>query len=132
MSPEQGGYLDGPKNLALGLVAFELAWVDGGAATCSLATNLALAPIHEKGTAEQIDRYMRLSVPGNPECGATPWRGAFALTEPLPYIGVDTGVVSGKMRIAEWEDGKEPILQVEKRGRFITNMDFSGIRRKYP
>ena len=53
MDPEEGGFIEGPKNLALGLVAFELSWVDGGAATCSLASNLALSPIHEKGTAEQ-------------------------------------------------------------------------------
>ena len=37
MEPEQGGFIAGPKNLALALVAFELAWVDGGAATASLA-----------------------------------------------------------------------------------------------
>jgi len=30
MDPEQGGYLAGPKNLALALTAFELAWVDAG------------------------------------------------------------------------------------------------------
>src|SRR5512140_2462112 len=30
MEPEQGGFLTGPKNLAMALVAFELAWVDGG------------------------------------------------------------------------------------------------------
>ena len=46
MDPEQGGYIEGPKNLALALIAFELAWVDGGSATCRLAGNLALAPIH--------------------------------------------------------------------------------------
>ena len=33
MEPEQGGFISGPKNLALALLAFELAWVDGGAAT---------------------------------------------------------------------------------------------------
>jgi alkylation response protein AidB-like acyl-CoA dehydrogenase len=31
MDLEHGGFLQGPKNLALALVAFELAWVDGGA-----------------------------------------------------------------------------------------------------
>ena len=31
-------------------------------------------------------------------------RGAFALTEPLPFVGVDTGVVSGKLRIDSNED----------------------------
>jgi hypothetical protein len=35
---------------------------------------------------------------------------------------VDTGVVSGRVTVAEWEEGKEPMLQVEKRGRFLTNM----------
>ena len=42
MDPHQGGFIEGPKNLVLSAVAFELAWVDGGAATCSLAGNLAL------------------------------------------------------------------------------------------
>lgn len=58
IDPEYGGYLEGPKNLASALVAFELAWVDGGVATCSLAGNLALEPIHEKGTEEQKRKYM--------------------------------------------------------------------------
>ncbi|WP_018125607.1 acyl-CoA dehydrogenase family protein [Desulfovibrio oxyclinae] len=124
MDPHQGGYIEGPKNLALSLVAFELSWVDGGAATCSLANNLALAPIHEKGTDEQRDHYMSQCVPPQPGEDREVRRGAFALTEPLPYVGVDTGVVAGKVSVAEW-DGDEPILHVEKRGRFITNMDFA-------
>lgn len=123
MEPEQGGFIEGPKNLALALIGFELAWVDGGAATCSLASDLALAPIHERGTPEQQEYYMSRCVP--PGVDGVQWRGAFALTEPLPYVGVDTGVLSGKIEIIEWEEGKEPILQVEKRGRFITNMDFA-------
>lgn len=125
MDPEEGGFIEGPKNLALGLVAFELSWVDGGAATCSLASNLALSPIHEKGTAEQKLFYMSRCAPPQPGEDRQIWRGAFALTEPLPYVGVDTGVVSGKMRIASWPAGEEPILQIDKRGRFITNMDFA-------
>ncbi|MBN1689066.1 MAG: acyl-CoA/acyl-ACP dehydrogenase [Candidatus Omnitrophica bacterium] len=125
MDPEEGGFMAGPKNLALALVAYELSWVDAGAATCSLAGNLALAPIHEKGTPEQKMTYMKNCVPPQPGEKRKVWRGAFALTEPLPYVGVDTGVVSGKMRIAEWKEGKEPILQVDKRGRFITNMGFA-------
>ena len=44
LDAEFGGFIEGPKNLALALVAFELAWVDAGAATCSLAGNLGLAP----------------------------------------------------------------------------------------
>ena len=125
MDPEQGGFIEGPKNMALALVAFELSWVDGGAATSSLAGNLALAPIHERGTPEQRDTYMRRAIPPQPGEDRQQWRGAFCLTEPLPYVGVETGLLSGKVRVAEWEDGKEPVLQVDKRGRFITNMGFA-------
>ena len=125
MEPEEGGYIAGPKNLALSLAAFELAWVDGGAATASLASFLALAPIHECGTAEQIRHYKGLAAPPRPGEDRKPWRGAFALTEPLPYVGVDTGVFSGKLRIAEWREGREPFLQVDKRGRFITDIAFA-------
>ncbi|BCS87860.1 acyl-CoA dehydrogenase family protein [Pseudodesulfovibrio sediminis] len=125
MDPHQGGFIEGPKNLALALVAFELAWVDAGAATSSLASCLALAPIHEKGTTEQRDKYMSKCVPPQPGDDREIWRGAFALTEPLPYIGVDTGVLCGKATVADWNEGDEPMLQVDKRGRFITNMDFA-------
>lgn len=122
---ESGGYLVGPKNLALALIAFELAWVDAGAATGSLAGCLALSPIHERGTPEQRAHYMALCAPAGPGEERQPWRGAFCLTEPLPYAGVDTGMLGGKVAIAEWNDGEEPVLQVEKRGRFITNMGFA-------
>jgi alkylation response protein AidB-like acyl-CoA dehydrogenase len=125
MEPEEGGFISGPKNLALSLTAFELAWVDAGAATGALAGFLGLSPIHEKGTPEQVHRYMSLAAPAKPGEDRTPWRAAFALTEPIPYVGVDTGMLSGKVRIAEWKDGQEPMLQVEKRGRFITNMGFA-------
>ena len=124
MDPEQGGYMAGPKNLALALTAFELAWVDAGAATCSLAGCLALAPIHERGTEEQKAHYMSLAVP-QPGTDYKPFRGAFCLTEPIPYVGVDTGILNGKLRIEKWADGEEPVLRVEKRGRFITNMGFA-------
>ena len=125
MEPEEGGFIFGPKNLALALAAFELAWVDGGAATASLAGFLALAPIHERGTPEQSRHYKALSAPPQPGEDRKPWRGAFVLTEPIPYVGVDTGMLSGKVRIAGWRDGEEPWLQVEKRGRFITNIAFA-------
>jgi alkylation response protein AidB-like acyl-CoA dehydrogenase len=130
MEPEEGGFIAGPKNLALALAAFELAWVDGGAATASLAGFLALAPIHERGTPEQAQHYKSLAVPPQPgqaHAATTrkPWRGAFALTEPIPYVGVDTGMLGGKVRIAEWKEGEEPWLQVDKRGRFITNIAFA-------
>ena len=125
MEPEEGGFISGPKNLALALAAFELAWVDGGAATASLAGFLALAPIHERGTPEQSRHYKALSAPPQPGEDRKPWRGAFVLTEPIPYVGVDTGMLSGKMRIADWREEQEPWLQVEKRGRFITNIAFA-------
>jgi len=125
MEPEEGGFIAGPKNLALALAAFELAWVDGGAATTSLAGFLALSPIHERGTPEQARHYKSLAAPPQPGESRKPWRGAFALTEPIPYVGVDTGMLSGKLRIAEWKDGEEPLLQVDKRGRFITNIAFA-------
>lgn len=124
LDTEHGGYIEGPKNFALALVAFELSWVDAGAATASLAGNLAYAPIHERGTPEQREEYMRRMAPMQPD-GSTPLRGSFALTEPLPYVGVDTGVLAGTIRIVEWEEGKEPIIQVDKRGRFITNMGYA-------
>jgi alkylation response protein AidB-like acyl-CoA dehydrogenase len=84
-----------------------------------------LAPIHERGTPEQQDRYMKLAAPPQPGEDRKPWRGAFCLTEPIPYVGVDTGMLDGKIRIVEWKPGEEPILQVEKRGRFITNIGFA-------
>ena len=122
MEPEQGGFISGPKNLALSLAAFELAWVDGGSATASLAGFLALAPIHERGTSEQNAHYMAVAAPPQPGEDRKVRRGAFALTEPIPYVGVDTGILSGRVRVAEWSEGQEPVLQVEKRGRFITNI----------
>jgi len=127
LDPQHGGFIEGPKNLTLALIAFELAWVDAGAATCSLAGNLGLAPIHERGTPEQRDHYMRLAAPPKPGENRKQIRAAFALTEPIPFVGVETGILAGKVRVAEWSDGKEPILQVEKRGRFITNMGFANI-----
>ncbi len=122
MDPDCGGFLEGPKNLALSLIAFELAWVDAGASTGSLAGCLALAPIHERGTPEQKAHYMELAAPGP---GKTPQRGAFCLTEPIPFVGVETGMLSGRVKILEWEPGQEPVLEVNKRGRFITNMGFA-------
>lgn len=125
VDPEHGGFMAGPKNLALALVAFELAWVDAGAATSSLAQVLAIAPIHERGTPEQRATYLGRVIPPAPGETRAQWRGAFCLTEPIPYVGVETGLLSGKARIAEWTDGETPVLQIDKRGRFITNMAFA-------
>ena len=106
---------------------FELSWVDAGAATCSLAGNLGLAPIHERGTREQKALYMSRAVPPKPGENRKVERAAFALTEPLPYVGVETGMLSGKLTVAEWKEGQEPVLSVNKRGRFITGMGFANI-----
>ena len=127
LDPEQGGFIAGPKNFALALIAFELAWVDAGAATGSLAGNLGLAPIHERGTPEQRAKYIAAAAPLKPGENRKQVRAAFALTEPLPFVGVETGMLAGKVRVAEWKNGNEPLLQVEKRGRFITNMGFANV-----
>jgi alkylation response protein AidB-like acyl-CoA dehydrogenase len=127
LDPEHGGFIEGPKNLALSLIAFELSWVDAGAATSSLAGNLGLSPIHERGTPEQRNHYLALAAPLKPGEDRKQVRAAFALTEPIPFVGVETGMLGGKVRVVEWKDGQEPILQVEKRGRFITNMGFANV-----
>lgn len=127
LDPEFGGYIPGPKNFALALAAFELSWVDAGAATCSLAGNLGLAPIHERGTPEQRTKYVANAAPLKPGENRQQVRAAFALTEPLPFVGVETGMLAGKVRVVEWPEGGEPKLQVDKRGRFITNMGFANV-----
>lgn len=127
LEPEYGGFIAGPKNLALALVAFELSWVDAGAATGSLASNLGLAPIHERGTPEQRAKYVGGAVPLKPGEERQQIRAAFALTEPLPFVGVETGMMAGRVRVAEWKEGQEPMLHVDKRGRFITNMGFANV-----
>jgi alkylation response protein AidB-like acyl-CoA dehydrogenase len=127
LDPEFGGFIAGPKNLALALIAFELSWVDAGAATGSLAGNLGLSPIHERGTPEQRAHYLAAAAPLKPGEDRRQVRAAFALTEPIPFVGVETGMLSGKVRVTEWRDGQEPWLQVDKRGRFITNMGFANV-----
>jgi alkylation response protein AidB-like acyl-CoA dehydrogenase len=34
-------------------------------------------------------------------------------------------MLGGKVRVSDWAEGQEPVLRVEKRGRFITNMGFA-------
>jgi alkylation response protein AidB-like acyl-CoA dehydrogenase len=127
LDPEDGGFIAGPKNLALALIAFELSWVDAGAATGSLAGNLGLAPIHERGTPEQRAKYVANAAPLKPGETRKQVRAAFALTEPIPFVGVETGMLAGKVRVADWNGGRVPLLQVDKRGRFITNMGFANV-----
>lgn len=123
-APEQGGPPADVTNLATALAAFELAWVDGGAATCLVALGLALQPIAAAGTDEQRAAYLPAAA-GPGETGSAVRRGAFCLTEPLPYAGVDTGMLSGRVRVADWSAGGTPILHVQKQGRFTNNMDFA-------
>lgn len=127
LDPEFGGLIAGPKNLALALIAFELAWVDAGAATSSLAGNLGLSPIHERGTPEQRQKYMGAAAPVPAGEDRKQVRAAFALTEPIPFVGVETSMLNGRVSVAEWKEGEEPMLQVEKRGRFITGMGFANV-----
>jgi alkylation response protein AidB-like acyl-CoA dehydrogenase len=122
LDPQDGGFVEGPKNFALALAIFELAWVDAGAAATCLAHCLALAPVYLRGTPEQRERYLRRS--DAPECR---WRGAFCLTEPLPHAGAETGWLGGKVRVADCTDTEEPVLEVDKRGRFISNMAFANL-----
>src|ERR1039458_2790270 len=103
--------------------AFDLRWAAAGRA----ARNLGLAPIHERGTPEQREKYVSGAAPLKPGETRKQVRAAFALTEPIPFIGVETGMLAGKVRVADWKDGGEPLLQVEKRGRFITNMGFANV-----
>jgi len=112
-------------HLARALIAHELAWVDAGAATSLLAGFLALAPIASHGTSDQKLRHLRRLGPplaGEPR---ETWRGAFCLTEPIPFAGSDATLLGGKVSVAAWEKGEEPVLRVQKRGRYITNMAFA-------
>ena len=96
----------GPKNLALALAAFELAWVDAGAATGSLAGCLGLSPIHETrhaGAARSLHEPRRArEARRGPQALARRLR----LTEPIPYVGVETGMLGGKVRVARVEGGR--------------------------
>jgi len=121
MEPEEGGFIVGPKNLALALGGLRAGlgrrrrgtgqpgWIPGA---------LAHPRARHSGAGEPLQEPFRAS---------TARRGPQALARRLcahrahPYVGVDASMLSGKMRVAE--DGKEdeePWLQVEKRGRFIT------------
>jgi alkylation response protein AidB-like acyl-CoA dehydrogenase len=102
--------------MPLALAAWELAWVDGGAATCSLSGSLAQMPIREFGTEEQRERYLDK---------ADRRHGALCLTEPIPGAGTDALFLTGRLQVADWLPGGEPVLEIQKRGRFISHMDFA-------
>ena len=100
----------------LALTVWELACVDAGVATCSLSGSLAQMPIRDFGTEPQRGRYL----------GRADLRhGALCLTEPLPGAGADAISLTGRMSIAGVSTNGEPLLQIHKRGRFISHMDFA-------
>jgi hypothetical protein len=127
LDPEQGGFIAGPKNLALALIAFELAWVDAGAATGSLAGNLGLAPIHERGTPEQRAKYIAGAAP--PQAGRKPQTGPRRVrAHRADAVRRRRNRHAGRQGARRGMEGRgEPMLQVDKRGRFITNMGFANV-----
>ena len=102
--------------LPLALTIWELASVDAGVATCSLSGSLAQMPIRDFGTDAQRKRYL----------GRTDLRhGALCLTEALPGAGADAISLSGRMTLAGANANGEPLLEIHKRGRFTSHMDFA-------
>jgi hypothetical protein len=95
---------------------WELAWIDGGSAVCALSGGVAQMVVRDFGTPEQCSSYLSQDVRRH---------GALCLTEPLPGAGSDATLVDGRIAIAEWRPGEQPVLEVEKRGRFTSHMDFA-------
>ena len=73
-------------------------------------------PILDFGTSHQRELYL-----GN----AAPRHGALCLTEPIPGAGSDALFLTGCFQIAEGLVDGELTLHIEKRGRFISHMDFA-------
>jgi hypothetical protein len=106
--------------LSLALVAAELAVADGGAATSLLSGYLAHSVVRDFGTPEQRARYLdRERYP----------HAALCLTEPPPGAGVDALTLTGTARLVVLPgaapSGAAPMLDVEKRGRLISHMEFA-------
>ena len=106
----------GASALPLAASLWELAWIDGGAAVCALSGALAQMVVRDFGTPEQRASYVSPDVRRH---------GALCLTEPLPGAGSDATMVDGRIGIAEWKPGEQAVLEVEKRGRFTSHMDFA-------
>jgi alkylation response protein AidB-like acyl-CoA dehydrogenase len=101
-----------PSTTALSVVFFELARIDGGLATLALSGCLPQMPIAEFGSDEQKAQYLgRL--------------GALCLTEPLPGAGAEALLLTGRFRPSAVESDAEPWIEVEKRGRFTSHMEFA-------
>ena len=120
LSPDPGTDCQPVSILSLALVAAELAAADGGAATCLLSGYLAHFVVHDFGTPEQKARYLdRERYP----------HAALCLTEPPPGAGVDALTLTGTARLVVLPGaappGAAPMLDVEKRGRLISHMEFA-------
>jgi hypothetical protein len=103
--------------LPLALSILELALIDAGAATCMLSGSLAQMPIRDFGTPVQRNGY--LNAPGT-------LHGALCLTEPLPGAGAEAASLTGRMSFAGAAVDGQPQLEIHKRGRFTSHMDFAG------
>jgi hypothetical protein len=73
-------------------------------------------PIRDFGTEPQRNRYL-----GRDDL----CHGALCLTEPLPGAGADAISLAGSMSIAGASTDGELLLEIHKRGRFISHMDFA-------
>ena len=115
LSPDPETACQPASTLSLALVAAELAVADGGAATCLLSGYLAHSVVRDFGTPEQQARYLdRERYP----------HAALCLTEPPPGAGVDALTLTGTARLVV-PPGATPMLDVEKRGRLISHMEFA-------
>jgi hypothetical protein len=111
LASARGGF-----TLPLALAVWELASVDAGAATCSLSGSLAQMPIRDFGTEPQRNRYLE-------QDGLR--HGALCLTEPLPGAGAEATFLAGRMALAGAGADGEALLEIYKRGRFTSHMDFA-------
>jgi hypothetical protein len=102
--------------MQLAVAVWELAGVDAGVATSSLSGSLAQMPIRDFGTLAQRDRYL----------GRADLRhGALCLTEPIPGAGAEAVSLTGRMVLAGAGADGEALLEIQKRGRFTSHMDFA-------
>jgi hypothetical protein len=99
-----------------GLAVIETARMDAGAAACLLSAYLPQYALRDYGTPEQCARYLdRSRYP----------HGALCLTEALPGAGMDALFLSGRVTVLDWPASGEPVLRVEKHGRFVSHMEFA-------
>ena len=116
----------GAANLAAALAAFELAWVDGGAAACSSALRLAQEPIAEAGTSRAARALPRAPPVGSDREASRPSRvGPFASPNRCRSQASRRARCPAESASRSGRTGRSRCLEVQKRGRFTTNMDFA-------